>query len=316
MLVTVTLNAAIDKTYRLQRLRPGQLHRTREQLSLAGGKGINVARVAKTLGADVIATGFIAGHNGQFIAEGCARAGITPAFVEIAGESRCCLTLLDEESGEVTEVLEQGPAVTEEDFAQLQGKLKQLASQAAFVAFSGSLPAGLLPDAYRTLLELVRQSGAEPILDASGAALANGLAGKPYLVKPNREEAEALLGYRLESVEAVRQALRDIQARGAERVFLSLGESGAWLLADEEEWHFPAVSLEQVVNPVGCGDALLAGLLTGRLKGLAWPDAARLGMASAAANALSLGAGMVDPAAVDRLVQQARGSSGQQEHAR
>ncbi|MDF2684606.1 MAG: fructose-phosphate kinase [Brevibacillus sp.] len=302
MLVTVTLNAAIDKTYRLQKLLPGQLHRTREQLSLPGGKGINVARVARTLGTDVIATGFIAGHNGRFIAEGCAKTGIAPAFVETDGESRCCLTLLDEESGEVTEVLEQGPIVTDRAFEQLKGKLRLLASQASFVSFSGSLPAGVPLDAYQTLIELVRQSGALPVLDASGSALVHGLKAQPYLVKPNRDEAEAILGYRLEREETIVQALRDIHALGAERVLLSLGEAGAWFSAGEEQWHFPVVQVENALNPVGCGDALLGGMITGRLKGLGWSEAVQMGMASAAANLLSVGAGIVDPDFVERML--------------
>ncbi|KQL45850.1 fructose-1-phosphate kinase [Brevibacillus choshinensis] len=302
MLVTVTLNAAIDKTYRLPKLIPGQLHRTQEQLSLPGGKGINVARVARTLGTDVIATGFVAGHNGRFIAEGCAKMGIAPAFVETEGESRCCLTFLDEESGEVTEVLEQGPVVSDRAFEQLKGKLRLLASQASYVSFSGSLPAGVPLDAYQILIELVRLAGALPVLDASGTALVHGLKAQPYLVKPNRDEAEALLGYRLESETAIGQALRDIHSHGAQRVLLSMGEQGAWFSAGEEQLHFPVVQVENAVNPVGCGDALLAGMIAGRLKGLEWSAAVQMGMASAAANLLAVGAGIVDPEFVERLL--------------
>lgn len=304
MLVTVTLNAAIDKTYRLSRFLPGQLHRTKEQLSLPGGKGINVARVAKSLGADVIATGIVAGHNGRFIAEGCAQAGIAPAFVEAEGESRCCLTLLDDETKAVTEVLEQGPTVSAAAFEQLFDKVRLLASQAAFVAFSGSLPAGVPDDAYAILIDQVRKAGALPVLDASGKALACGLSGRPYLVKPNRDEAESLLGYPLESEAAVDQALREIHGLGAGHVLLSLGEEGAWFSTGAERWRVPAFVLEEVANPVGCGDALLAGVLAGRLKGLDWKAAVRLGLASAGANALSVGAGMIDPVVVERLLHQ------------
>lgn len=312
MLVTVTLNAAIDKTYRLSQLIPGQLHRTREHLSLPGGKGINVARVARTLGTDVIATGFIAGHNGRFIAEGCAKQGIAPDFVETEGESRCCLSLLDEQSGEVTEVLEQGPVVTSAAFAQLLDKLGRLARQASYVAFSGSLPAGVPADAYQTLIELVREAGAMPVLDTSGSALGHGLKGQPCLVKPNRDEAEALLGYPLDGEEAIVAALHDLHFLGAKRVLLSLGDAGAWFFAGDEPQHFPVVPLGRVVNPVGCGDSLLAGVLAGRVKGLAWESAIRLGMVSAAANALSAGAGMVDPNTVERMLLRFGASQGQE----
>ncbi|QRG66545.1 1-phosphofructokinase family hexose kinase [Brevibacillus choshinensis] len=302
MLATVTLNAAIDKTYRLPRLSPGQLHRTKEHLSLPGGKGINVARVARALGTDVIATGFVAGHNGRFIAEGCAKAGIAPAFVETEGESRCCLTFLDEETGEVTEVLEQGPVISDRAFAHLQGKLSHLARQATFVSFSGSMPAGVPVDGYHTLIDLVRQSGALPVLDASGTALVHGLKAKPYLVKPNRDEAQVLLGYELNCEGAVIQALHDIHSLGAKSVLLSMGEQGAWFSTGDTRWHFPAVQVEKAVNPVGCGDALLAGIIAGKLKGLDWEAAVQMGMASAAANVISIGAGMVDPDVVEELL--------------
>lgn len=270
---------------------------------MPGGKGINVARVARSLGTDVIATGFVAGHNGRFIAEGCAKAGIAPAFVETEGESRCCLTFLDEETGEVTEVLEQGPVITDRAFAQLKGKLRLLASQATFVSFSGSMPAGVPLDAYQTLIDLVRQSGALPLLDASGTALVHGLKGRPCLVKPNRDEAQALLGYALDSEESILRGLREIHSLGAERVLLSMGEQGAWFFAGEEHRHFPAVQVENAINPVGCGDALLAGIIAGRMKDLEWDSAVQMGMASAAANVISVGAGMVDPVLVEQMLQ-------------
>jgi tagatose 6-phosphate kinase len=305
MLVTVTLNAAVDKTYLLPRFQMGYLHRTRDVVSLPGGKGINVARVARTLGVEVTATGFVAGQNGRFIVEGCAREGIVPAFVETDGESRTCLTFLDEESGSVTEVLEYGPTIMEESSGKLQEILGELAKQAKFVVFSGSLPAGLPSDTYQTLMNLVRNAGALPVLDTSGAALEAGLRERPHLVKPNREEAEALLGYRLVNDETRQQAVRDLQQLGAERVLLSMGEEGAWFGDTEGVWHFPVIPLTSIANPVGCGDSLLAGVMAGILRGQDWPQAVRLGMASAAANALAIGAGQVERSVVERLLERA-----------
>lgn len=305
MLLTVTLNAAIDKTYRLPRFQPGQLHRAQDVLSLPGGKGINVARVAKTLGAEVTATGFVAGHNGRMIREGCAQAGIVPDFVDTPGESRCCLTFLEQESGLVTEVLEPGPTITTDTYAALQEKIALLSQRVRIVVFSGSLPAGMPSDAYGKLIHIVRDAGATAVLDTSGEPLKLGLEANPDLIKPNCAEAEAMLGYSLDSDESRLRAIRDLQAAGARRVLLSLGEEGAWFGASGEVWQFPAIPLPGIVNPVGCGDALFAGVMTGRLLGREWTESIRLGMACAAANALSLGAGQVELSIVSSFLEQA-----------
>ncbi|MEK3746505.1 1-phosphofructokinase family hexose kinase [Brevibacillus sp. FSL K6-0770] len=304
MLVTVTLNAAIDKTYRLAHFRAGELHRTQEVWSLPGGKGINVARVANTLGQKVVTSGFVAGHNGRFIAEGCNREGIATSFVEVQGESRLCLTFLDEQAKTVTEVLEPGPAVGADELALLQARLTRLAQQATYVVFSGSLPRGLLVNTYAVLIKGLASSGAKCVLDTSGAALAEGIGAKPELIKPNQPEAEAILGYSLDSDDARYRAVRELCSRGAKRVLLSLGQEGAWFGDQDQTWRISAVPLAEaeVNNTVGCGDSLLAGVLTGRMRELAWPDAIRLGMACAAANTSSFGAGVVTAEAVQSMM--------------
>ncbi|RNB87177.1 1-phosphofructokinase family hexose kinase [Brevibacillus fluminis] len=304
MIVTVTLNAAIDKTYVLSSFTTGALHRPQQVLSLAGGKGINVARVARTLGIEVTATGFIAGYNGKMIAEGCAKQAITPSFCEIAGESRTCMTFLDASSGSVTEVLESGPAVDPEAFASFRAHLGKLAAQARYVVMSGSLPQGLVADSYKLLIEEIKAAGAIPVLDTSGEALARALPAEPFLIKPNRAEAEALLGYPLADLEARRKAVADLMRLGARHVLLSLGEEGALLGGGTFLYELPALPQGPVVNPVGCGDALLAGVVTGLVRGYTLAEAATLGIACAATNAMSLGAGVVQIADVERLWEQ------------
>lgn len=305
MIVTVTLNAAIDKTYVLPTFAPGALHRPQQVVSLAGGKGINVARVARTLGAEVTATGFVAGYNGKMIAQGCTENGITPSFCEIAGESRICMTFLDASTQTVTEVLEPGPTVAPEAFASFRDHLGGLAAQARYVVLSGSLPTGLAPDAYRQLLETVKAAGAIAVLDTSGAALAPALPAGPFLIKPNRAEAEALLGYELTDMDARQRAVDDLLRQGARHVLLSLGEEGALLGGGGRMYYLPVLAQENIVNPVGCGDALLAGVVTGLMRGYSMAEAATLGIASAAANALQLGAGVVTPDGVERLWERA-----------
>ncbi|MBY0087782.1 1-phosphofructokinase family hexose kinase [Brevibacillus brevis] len=303
MLVTVTLNAAIDKTYRLSHFRSGELHRTGDVLSLPGGKGINVARVAKALGQDVVASGFVAGHNGRFIAEGCEREGITSSFIETSGESRLCLAFLDEQEKTVTEVLEQGPSTSEEEISRLQTRLIELADQAQYMVFSGSLPGGVPAETYAALIRGVARKGTACVLDTSGQALLEGIKATPSLIKPNRPEAEAILGFSLDSEEARCRAIRELCERGAQRVLLSLGEEGAWFGDGQETWRISAIPLAdaEVKNTVGCGDSMLAGVLVGKLRGLAWPDAIWLGMACGAANTRSFGAGMIELDDVQQL---------------
>lgn len=306
MVVTVTLNAAIDKTYRLSQFRAGELHRTADVLSLPGGKGLNVARVAKTLGQEVIASGFVAGHNGRFIAEGCMREGMTSSFIETSGESRLCLTFLDEQAKTVTEVLEQGPTPSEEELSCLQRRLIELADGAAYMVFSGSLPGGLPTATYAALIRAVSAKGTQCVLDTSGQALLDGMEAAPYLIKPNRPEAEAILGYTLDHDGARCKAIRELRERGAERVLLSLGEGGAWFGDGKQIWRISAIKLDgsEVKNTVGCGDSMLAGVVAGRMREMAWPDAIRLGMACGAANTLSFGAGMIKPEDVQRMMSQ------------
>ncbi|BAH46787.1 putative fructose-1-phosphate kinase [Brevibacillus brevis NBRC 100599] len=303
MLVTVTLNAAIDKTYRLSHFRSGELHRTADVLSLPGGKGINVARVAKALGQDVVASGFVAGHNGRFIEEGCKSEGITSSFIETGGESRLCLAFLDEQEKTVTEVLEQGPEPSEEEIIRLQTRLIELADHAQYMVFSGSLPGGVPAETYAALIRSIAGKGTACVLDTSGSGLLEGLKATPALIKPNRPEAEAILGFSLDSEEARCRAIRELRERGAQRVLLSLGEEGAWFGDGKETWRISAIPLAdaEVKNTVGCGDSMLAGVLVGRLRGLAWPDAIWLGMACGAANTRSFGAGMIAPDDVQRL---------------
>lgn len=305
MILTVTLNAAIDKTYVLPRFEPGGLFRATDVLSLPGGKGINVARVACSLGCDVTASGFVAGYNGKYIVEGCSQAGITPSFIETEGESRICMTFLDQSTDAVTEVLESGPTMGQHDLDAFCQHLGQLAKGAQYVIFSGSLPKGLPTNTYRQLVQLVKQTGAVPVVDSSGAALAAALEARPFLIKPNQPEAEALLGYALDSLEAKRRAVAELHQRGAEHVLLSLGSEGAILSDGNRLYQLPVLPIERLVNPVGCGDSLLAGLIAGLMRGWTLAEAARLGTACAAANALSLGAGIVQPEDVERFLVQA-----------
>lgn len=301
MITTVTLNAAIDKTYALDALRTGRVQRVRRVTAVPGGKGINAARVICQLGGDVVAAGVVGGYNGQFIAASLTAQGIPHELMTIEGESRICLNVLDDD-GRSTELLEPGPVFPMERFGELVSLIGRLAGRSRLVVFSGSLPAGLPADTYARLTEAARQAGAAVFLDASGAALAEGLRAKPDWIKPNAEEWEQLYG---EGPLKDEEALVASLLRGAERfgvrIVVTLGADGALAAVCGELYRIRPPRID-AVNPVGSGDAFTAGLALASARGMRLVDGLRLATAAAAANALSPSAGHVRREDVERLL--------------
>ncbi|MCG0237720.1 MAG: 1-phosphofructokinase [Firmicutes bacterium] len=298
--LTVTLNPAVDVTYFLDGFRPGAIHTAREVLRVAGGKGNNVARVLRSLGVEVAATGFAGGAAGAFLAEGLRQAGVEPAFHPIPGESRTCLALVDRETGTCTEVREPGPRISPEAADAFVERFTRLVAGCQAVVFSGSLPPGLPPDYYRRLVALARQAGAYVVLDTSGEPLARGLAAGPDLVKPNRDELAAWAGREPGDLQEVLAAAARMRAAGARAVAVSLGAEGLVYLGPEGAWRLrpPAIS---AVNPVGSGDSLVAGVVAGLLQGRPVAEALRLGVACGAANATTPAVATFPPELAARL---------------
>ncbi|WP_079909799.1 1-phosphofructokinase [Paenibacillus sp. 32352] len=309
MITTVTLNAAIDKTYYMSSFPLGRVSRVQRMFAEPGGKGINVARVIHQLGYPVTAAGFVGGHNGEWIRMALAKQGIANDFVQIEGESRLCLNMIDEEKGTSTEVLEGGPVIPREAMEQLATAVKRLASRSRIVCFSGSLPQGVPADYYAELIALVKKAGALAFLDTSGAALQNGAAASPYFIKPNEDEVLQLLGSQLElnlshdaaslehSLKAPMAALHD---KGIAAVTVSLGSKGSVSSIDGGVFRAKAPKIE-VVNTVGCGDAYVAGMAIGTARGLPVEERIAYATAVGTANALQEKAGYVSSADVERL---------------
>ncbi|MCP2336927.1 1-phosphofructokinase family hexose kinase [Actinomadura rupiterrae] len=185
MILTVTLNAALDVTYEVGALEQGGSHRVRTVRERAGGKGINVARVAGALGCEVVATGLLGGVVGDLIRDDLDAAGLAHDFLPISGPSRRTLTIVETETGEATVLNEAGPQVRPEEWRAFLDHFRALAESASVVVLSGSLPPGLPADAYA---ELVRLAPGKVVLDADGGALTRGVAGRPDVIKPNAEE--------------------------------------------------------------------------------------------------------------------------------
>ncbi|MDI4648264.1 1-phosphofructokinase family hexose kinase [Cohnella hashimotonis] len=301
MIATVTLNAAVDKTYYVSGFAAGAVQRVRRQIAEPGGKGNNVAKVVRLLGGDATATGFLAGSAGAFIEERLAAKGIRTSFVHISGESRTCLNIVDEANGASTELLEEGPAVGEAELAEIKDAVGRLGAQASVVVLSGSLPAGAPADLYAELVGIARSAGARVYLDASGEALALGIGAGPDLIKPNEEELGRLAGLRRLDASQLARTAAKLHSQGVRQVCATRGRQGAVACMDGQLYRVIAPSVS-AVNAVGCGDAFVAGMAYADEMGL--PPADRLRMAAAAAGAAAMTdrAGELDPEVYERLL--------------
>jgi 1-phosphofructokinase family hexose kinase len=303
MIVTVTLNTALDRSLTVPTLQLGQRHRASEVLTLAGGKGINVARALKRLDVPVVATGLTGGRTGTRIVEELTAEAILNDFVRIRDESRTSTLVVDPTSGTQTEINEWGPKVTESELEMLMDKLRYLSRGAEAVVFAGSLPRGVSEAFYADAVRDLGRRGVRVALDTEGEPLRRGLEAEPWLVSPNQHEAEQLVGQELFDDEDFVMALEAIAELGARNVHITL-EDGCFALIREDRHvrrYRAVVPRLEPVSVVGAGDALLAQWLISTLEGASAEVAVRLAAAAGAASVLEVGAGRFDPAEARRL---------------
>ncbi len=302
-ILAINLNAAIDKVYAVDDFKVGGVFRPRDMTATAGGKGLNVARVSHLLGESVVATGFLGGGNGQFIEQKVRESGISAEFMQISGESRICIAVMDPTNKTSTEVLEAGPTITPSECESFIKHYRQLLKDCKVVAASGSLPKGVSSDFYRILIAEARAQDIPFILDTSGAALVEGIGGLPYMIKPNQEEVGKLLNLDLDTKEAQAGAIRQLRQKGIELPCITLGGSGCVAGIAEEVYHFHGPAIE-VVNTVGSGDSFVAGCAVGIVRNLPPVEIIRLGMASGMANTQFFETGMISPELVEKFLKQ------------
>ncbi|KAF4409254.1 1-phosphofructokinase family hexose kinase [Streptomyces lycii] len=300
MIVTVTLNAALDITYRVPRLRPAAEHRVAETAERPGGKGLNVARVLGALGHRAVVAGFAGGPVGAVLHEllGDSPGGglVEDALTPIAGNSRRTLGVVDTGSGNTTQLNEAGPYVTPDEWDAFLGTYTGLLADASAVALCGSLPPGLAVGSYASLVRAAQAADVPVLLDTGGEPLRRGIAARPDLVKPNAEELAGLTGF-TEPVRAAREARR----RGARAVAASLGPDGMLVSTADGGWQ--AAPPERLRgNPTGAGDSAVAGLLSALVEGLPWPDRLARAVALSAATVLAPAAGEFDQEAYEALL--------------
>ena len=303
MIITVTLNAAIDKSLTVPSFRLGRRHRTVEQRTMAGGKGVNIARTLKGLGQPVIATGFAGGATGTHIVEQLTEESILNDFVRIADESRTSIAVVDPTTGELSEIYEWGPAVRADELDTLLDKLHYLAPVATHVVFSGSLPRDVGDGFYAEAIRDLTRRGVHCVLDCEGEPLRLGVEAEPYLVTPNQREAESLVGQEFESDEDFLMALETIAGLGARNVLISEESSCFALIREERHVRRLRASVARVepIASVGAGDVLVAGFLAARFNDRSYDEALRNAVGCAAASVLELGAGRFDVREAMRL---------------
>ncbi|HZQ81235.1 MAG TPA: 1-phosphofructokinase family hexose kinase [Gaiellaceae bacterium] len=303
MIVTVTLNAAIDRTLTVPNFQRGQRHRASAGATLAGGKGINVARALKILGVPVVATGLVGGSTGSRIIEQLTTEAILNDFVHIEGESRTSTAVVDPTGGTYTEINEWGPAVQAGELETLLEKLRYLTQDAEFVVFAGSLPRDVSDDFYAEATRELAKRHVPTVLDTEGEPLRLGVEAEPFLVSPNQIEAEALVGQEFHDDEDFRLALDGIADLGARNVLITTEDGALALLREDREAHRYRADAPRVdpVSAVGSGDVLLAAFLAARHAGRSNDESLRAAVAAGAAATLEVGAGRFDPRQAGRL---------------
>ncbi|MFD0433472.1 1-phosphofructokinase family hexose kinase [Streptomyces chartreusis] len=297
MILTVTLNTALDITYRVRALRPHASHRVSEVTERPGGKGLNVARVLAALGHEVTVTGFTGGATGRVVQERLTGVpGVVDALLPVSGSTRRTVAVVDERTGDTTQLNEPGPTVTPAEWSAFKEAYDDLLASASVVALCGSLPPGVPVGAYAGLVRSAKAAEVPVLLDTSGEALRRGVAARPDIIKPNADELAELTG----SHDPLR-ATQDARRRGARTVVASLGEAGLLAVAPEGRWQAtPPTRLHG--NPTGAGDAAVAGLLSGLVAKLPWPDRLTRATALSAATVASSTAGEFDRATYEEFL--------------
>jgi 1-phosphofructokinase family hexose kinase len=308
MIITVTLNTAIDKTLSVPNFRLGRRHRTVEQTTMPGGKGVNVARVLKTLGTPVIATGLAGGATGTRIVEQLTQLSVLSDFVRIREESRTNTAVIDPTTGEQTEINERGPKVSQQEVELFVDKLLYLSKGARLCVFAGSLPRDVDIDIYARLIRELRRLGVATVIDTDGDPLRRAVRAEPDVISPNVLESEELVGHEFNDDEDRIIAVREMAELGAREAIMGMPDGCFAYMAPED--HNGGRRLYRVrvapgaVEPratVGSGDAFLAGFVAARYAGQPTSECLAFGVACGAESTQHLGAGLIDPDRVGRL---------------
>lgn len=286
MIITLTLNASIDKAYHIGgAVQPGTVMRVAACQNTAGGKGLNVARVIKLCGEEVTASGLVGGHTGRLLEELTREDGLTGKFVHVNAETRCCINILDP-AHKSTEFLEPGEEVSPQEIERFFEEFEEICGEAKVVTMSGSVPKGVPKDIYKELVLRLKSWGKRVILDTSGELLKAGIEAAPDMIKPNQEELGMLLNRPVETLEDAKAAALELNRSGIGQVVVSLGKDGALMVCGDGVFHGRPPVIP-VVNTVGCGDSMVAAFAVAMERGYGPEESLRYAVAVSAANALN-----------------------------
>jgi len=304
VILTVTLNAAIDRTVAVPNFRLGRRHRAVESRTVAGGKGINVARALSLLGRPVIAGGFVGGPTGTRVLEGLQEESVLTDFTRIASETRINLAVIDPTSGEQSEINERGPAVSPEEVQRLFERIGYLANGAKICVLAGSVPPGAGDDLYARLVDDLSRRGVPVVLDAEGEAMMAGLRAGASMVTPNEAEAEELVGQEFADKGDLAQGLLELVRLGAGGAAITRPDGCVAVVGEGSSRRLLEVHTEplEAVSTVGSGDAFVAGYVAARYEGREAEDCLAYGVACGAESTQHFGAGTVDRNQVERLL--------------
>lgn len=304
MIITVTLNTALDRTLSVPNFRLGHRHRAVDSVTMPGGKGINIARALKLLGEPVIVTGLTGGMTGDRIVNHLIQEEILNDFVRVQGEARTSAAVIDPTSNQQTEIIEPGPVITESEMELFTEKLLYLAKGAEVCIFAGSLPRGAPDSTYADLVEELKKSGLLIIVDTYGDPLQLATRAGPDYIAPNKLEAEELVGHEFNRESDCIAAVHEISAMGAKGVLVTYSEGCYALVGVDNSGKAYKVAHEPLdpVSTVGSGDAFLAGFTAQRYRDRPIEECLRYAVACGAESTQHFGAGIVDSRAVERLV--------------
>ena len=301
MILTVSCNPAIDKTYNTSNVMIGQINRMRDLVSIPGGKAVNVTKVLRQFDAHVTATGFVGGYTGEFIEEELRNMGVNTSFTYIRGLTRSNMNIIGDD-GYVTEILEPGPKILSFEREDFMDRFRELVKISEYVVLSGSLTEGLPEDLYAKLIKICNEHGAKAFLDASGEPLKRGIEAVPYCIKPNRRELEYAVGKKLSTEAEIIQAAYEYIKAGVVKVVVSMGDKGLLQITKTKVIKAVPPRIKKV-NTVGCGDCVVAAMILGMLQGLNDEDTMKFAAGVSAANATTLESGMIPQDTMETLIQ-------------
>ena len=304
MIISVTMNAAIDRTLAVPNFRLGHRHRSVEARTVPGGKGINVARALGLLGRPVIATGLVGGGNGDRVLKQLAEEGLLTDFIRISEETRFNLALVDPTTGEQTEVNERGPRVSPDELDSFIERLNYLAGGAKLCVLAGSLPPGIDGEFYARVVDALKKSGLPVLLDSEGEAMSAGMRAFPDMITPNKLEAEELVGHEFESRAEMFGVLAELVEMGPAEAVITLPEGCVAIVGEGSRQRILEAVIEPLepISTVGSGDAFVAGYIAARYDGGSPEECLAYGVACGAESTQHLGAGVLDRGRAESLL--------------